>query len=85
VAHEALLAQASLAAGLAADRERYRLTVELHDAVGQLIFGIKLEAEAAGLLLRQEPERLPAHLERLQGLTGRALAELRAMIGQWRS
>lgn len=82
--HRQLQTYAAQAEELAALNERNRLTRELHDSVGQMIFSIALTAQAARLLLEKEPARLPAQLDHLQELTGGALSRMRALITQWR-
>jgi signal transduction histidine kinase len=83
-AHRKLKDYALQAEELAAAQERDRLIRELHDSVSQMIFSISLTAESTRLLLAKDPARVPDELERLQELTGRALAQMRALIGQWR-
>ncbi len=65
-------------------QERNRLAHELHDSVSQMIFSISLSAEAAGILVDKDPNRLPALLDQLQEQTSSALAQMRALIQQWR-
>ncbi len=65
-------------------QEHNRLAHKLHDSVGQDIFSISLTAESASILLDKDPSRLPELLEHLQEQTGSALAQMRALIQQWR-
>ena len=51
--------------------ERARLARELHDAVSQRLFSIRLHARAAEVLVAKDPARAVAELERDRG-TGRA-------------
>jgi signal transduction histidine kinase len=83
-AHRKLKDYAAQAEELAAAQERDRLARELHDSVSQMIFSISLTAESTRLLLAKDPARVPEALERLQELTSRALAHMRALITQWR-
>ena len=83
-AHSKLKDYAAQAEELAAAQERDRLVRELHDSVSQMIFSISLTAESTRLLRVKDPARVPDGLERLQELTGRALAQMRALISQWR-
>lgn len=83
-AHRQLQDYAAQAEELAAVHERNRLTRELHDSVGQMIFSITLTAQAAHLLLDKDPARVPEQLDHLQELTGSALSQMRALISQWR-
>jgi signal transduction histidine kinase len=87
--HEGLLAanrllaqRAATAEQLAESRERNRLARELHDSVSQTIFSVTLTAQAARLLLDREPARVPELLDRLESMTGGALAQLRSLIAK---
>jgi len=84
-AHQQLKAYAAKVEGQAAARERDRLAHELHDSVGQALFGIALTAQSARLLLDKDPGRVPEQLARLRDLTGSALGQMRSLISQWRS
>ena len=75
---------ASQVEDLAALQERNRLARELHDTVSQLVFSISLTARSAQLLLKTDPQRLPQQFERLQAMTGEALAQLRSLISKLR-
>jgi signal transduction histidine kinase len=83
-AHQKLQERAAQAEELAAARERNRLARELHDSVSQVIFSVTLTSQAARLLLERDPERVPEQLDRLQEMTGSALAQLRSLIAQLR-
>ena len=83
-AHQRLQAYASQVEDLAALQERNRLARELHDTVSQLIFSISLTTRSAQVLLHSDPARLPEQLERLQSMTGEALAQLRSLITRLR-
>ena len=65
---------------LAALQVRNRLARQLHDRVSQLVFSISLNARSAQLLLETNPARLPEQFDRLQTMTGEALAQLRSLI-----
>ncbi|MFC7590658.1 GAF domain-containing sensor histidine kinase [Nonomuraea antimicrobica] len=73
---------------LAMLEERNRVARELHDAVTQKLFSLRLSAQAAATMLDQAPGKVPdqavAELERVQRLAGEALAELRAVIVELR-
>jgi signal transduction histidine kinase len=84
VAHQKLKEYAVKAEELASIQERNRLAHTLHDSISQMLFSISLTAESARLLLDKDPQRVPVLLEELQDLTGQALAEMRALITQWR-
>jgi signal transduction histidine kinase len=81
-AHRQLQEVASQADELAAARERNRLARELHDSVSQVIFSIRLTSQSARILLDREPARVPEQVDRLQAMTGDALAQLRSLIAQ---
>jgi signal transduction histidine kinase len=65
---------------LALLEERTRMARDLHDAVTQKLFSLRLTAQAAATLLDSAPERAAVELERVQRLAGEAMAELRAVI-----
>ncbi len=83
-AHRQLQDYAAQVEAHAAAQERDRLAHTLHDSVSQMLFGITLAAQSARLLLDKDPARVPEQLERLQELTGSALAQMRSLITQWR-
>lgn len=83
-AHAKLKEYDAQAEELAAAQEHDLIARELHDSVSQIIFSITLEAQSARLLLDKDPSRVPALLDRLQELTGRALSQMRNLISQWR-
>jgi signal transduction histidine kinase len=64
--------------------ERNRMARELHDAVTQKLFSLRLTAKAAASLVTSDPVRATAELDRVQRLAGEALAELRAVIVELR-
>ena len=65
-------------------QERNRLARNLHDSVTQTIFSMRLTAEAANMLLEQNPTRVGAELEKLQALAKSALAEMRSLVFELR-
>ncbi|NUR89546.1 MAG: GAF domain-containing sensor histidine kinase [Nonomuraea sp.] len=69
---------------LAMLEERNRMARELHDAVTQKLFSLRLTAQAASALLATDPGSAAAELERVQKLAGEALSELRAVIVELR-
>jgi signal transduction histidine kinase len=81
-AHRDLQAYAGQVEALTAARERNRLARELHDSVSQTIFSVTLTAQAARLLLDRDPARVPELLDRLESMTGSALAQLRSLIAK---
>jgi signal transduction histidine kinase len=64
--------------------ERTRLARDLHDAVAQKLFSLRLTARAAATLVGTDPGRAAEELARVQTLAGEALAELRAAIFELR-
>jgi signal transduction histidine kinase len=65
--------------------ERNRLALDLHDAVSQKLFGLTLAAESAATLLeRHDDVGAREQVDRLRGLAGEALEELRALIQELR-
>ncbi len=60
--------------------ERARLARDLHDAVSQKLFGIRVKARAAAILVPKDPGRAAAELESVAELGVEAYAELRAVI-----
>ncbi|ETK34446.1 GAF domain-containing sensor histidine kinase [Microbispora sp. ATCC PTA-5024] len=64
--------------------ERTRMARELHDAVSQKLFSLRLTAQAAAALARRDPDRAVREIERVERLAGEALAELRAVIVELR-
>jgi signal transduction histidine kinase len=69
---------------LAMLEERNRVARELHDAVTQKLFSLRLSAQAASALMASDPDRAAAELDRVQRLAGEALGELRAIIVELR-
>jgi signal transduction histidine kinase len=60
--------------------ERARLARDLHDAVSQKLFGIRVKARAAAIMVPKDPARAAAELESVAELGVEAYAELRAVI-----
>jgi signal transduction histidine kinase len=60
--------------------ERNRIARELHDAVAQKLFSLRLTAEAAAALLERDPARAAAELATLRGLAAGAVEELRGVV-----
>jgi signal transduction histidine kinase len=60
--------------------ERARLARDLHDAVSQKLFSIRVKARAASMLATRDTGRAVAEMESVAGLAGDAHAELRAVI-----
>lgn len=83
-AHRQLQSYTAQAEELAVLQERNRLARNLHDSVTQTIFSMRLTAEAANMLLNQNPDRVGAELDKLQTLAKSALAEMRSLIFELR-
>jgi signal transduction histidine kinase len=64
--------------------ERNRLARELHDAMTQNLFSLALTAQAAGGLVRTDPERAEAEIDRVGKLARETQAELRSLIFELR-
>jgi signal transduction histidine kinase len=60
--------------------ERTRIARELHDAVAQKLFSLRLTAEAAATVATRDPERAAEQVARVAELSGSALRELRSVI-----
>ncbi|HEV2782132.1 MAG TPA: GAF domain-containing sensor histidine kinase [Actinophytocola sp.] len=60
--------------------ERNRIARELHDAVTQKLFSLRLTADAAASLLREDPDRAGAVLDGVRKLAAEATEELRAIV-----
>lgn len=69
---------------LAMLEERNRVARELHDAVTQKLFSLRLSAQSAATMIHSAPARAADELDRVQRLAGEALAELRAVIVELR-
>jgi signal transduction histidine kinase len=69
---------------LAIAEERTRLARELHDAVAQKLFALRLTAEAASGLVQGDPQRARAHLGQISALAKEAAEELRAAVDELR-
>jgi signal transduction histidine kinase len=64
--------------------ERNRLARELHDAVAQKLFSLRLTAQAAAALAARDPDRMRAELAQVERLAADALGELRSVIFELR-
>ncbi|WP_059009512.1 GAF domain-containing sensor histidine kinase [Streptomyces specialis] len=60
--------------------ERARLAHELHDAVAQKLFSLRLTAQAAAALLERDPARARSELREVATLAAEAADELRAAV-----
>ncbi|MFF3300246.1 GAF domain-containing sensor histidine kinase [Streptomyces sp. NPDC001741] len=64
--------------------ERSRLAHELHDAVSQKLFSLRLTAQAAAALVDRDPVRAKGELHQVAALAGEAVDELRAAVVELR-
>jgi signal transduction histidine kinase len=64
--------------------ERSRLAHELHDAVSQKLFSLRLTAQAAAALVDRDPARAKEELHQVGGLAAEAADELRAAVVELR-
>jgi signal transduction histidine kinase len=70
---------------LAITTERARLARELHDAVSQKIFALRLTAQAASSLIDTDPQRAREQLAQVGALATEAAAELSTAVGELRT
>jgi signal transduction histidine kinase len=61
-------------------QERARLARDLHDAVSQKLFSVRVKAAAAAVLVERDPARAIEEIGSVAALAGQAQAELRAVI-----
>lgn len=64
--------------------ERSRLAHELHDAVSQKLFSLRLTAQAAAALVDRDPARAKDELQQVAVLAAEAVDELRAAVTELR-
>ncbi|MFJ9669125.1 GAF domain-containing sensor histidine kinase [Streptomyces sp. NPDC101219] len=64
--------------------ERSRLAHELHDAVSQKLFSLRLTAQAAARLVDRDPTRAKGELQQVAALAAEAADELRAAVVELR-
>ncbi|MEU2388261.1 GAF domain-containing sensor histidine kinase [Streptomyces sp. NPDC012461] len=64
--------------------ERSRLAHELHDAVSQKLFSLRLTAQAAARLVDRDPSRAKGELQQVAVLAAEAADELRAAVVELR-
>ncbi|WP_329298885.1 GAF domain-containing sensor histidine kinase [Streptomyces sp. NBC_00659] len=64
--------------------ERSRLAHELHDAVSQKLFSLRLTAQAAATLVDRDPSRAKGELQHVAALAAEATEELRAAVVELR-
>ncbi len=64
--------------------ERARIAHDLHDAVSQKLFALRLTAKAAATLVDRDPDRARAELAEVARLAAEAADELRAVVVELR-
>jgi signal transduction histidine kinase len=64
--------------------ERNRLSLDLHDAVSQRLFGLVLNAETASTLLERDPRAASTQVAKLREQAQEALDELRSLVFELR-
>ncbi|MDX3231614.1 GAF domain-containing sensor histidine kinase [Streptomyces sp. ME19-01-6] len=64
--------------------ERARLAHELHDAVSQKLFSLRLTAQAATALVDRDPARAKGELQQIAALAAEAADELRSAVVELR-
>ncbi|MEW2520720.1 GAF domain-containing sensor histidine kinase [Actinacidiphila alni] len=64
--------------------ERARIAHELHDAVSQKLFSLRLTAQAAASLVDRDPVRAKGELRQVAALAAEAADELRAVVVELR-
>ena len=64
--------------------ERARIAHELHDAVAQKLFSLRLTAQAAAALIARDPDRARAELAQVSRLAAEAADELRGVVVELR-
>ncbi len=64
--------------------ERHRIARDLHDAVAQTLFSLRLTAEAAATLVHRDPDRAAAELREVTALAAQASVDLRQVVAELR-
>jgi two-component system, NarL family, sensor kinase len=68
----------------AREEERRRLRRDLHDGLGPLLTGVAFQADAAGNLIRSDPDRAAALLAGLRERTAGAIDDVRRLVHELR-
>lgn len=64
--------------------ERHRVARELHDAVAQKLFSLRLTTEAVAALVTRDPQRAIASLDEIRRLAAQATEELGQVVAELR-
>jgi signal transduction histidine kinase len=64
--------------------ERHRVARELHDAIAQKLFSLRLTAEAATALVRRDPARAETEMQEVRRLAAQATEELGQIVAELR-
>ncbi|MBB5872915.1 signal transduction histidine kinase [Allocatelliglobosispora scoriae] len=64
--------------------ERHRVARELHDAIAQKLFSLRLTTEAAAAWVRRDPARAEEELAEIRRLAGQATDELTQIVAELR-
>jgi signal transduction histidine kinase len=65
-------------------RERDRLTRDIHDAIGYTLTNTVMMMEAIKVMVRTEPERVPANIKRIRAHTEEGLANIKKILRDFR-
>jgi two-component system, NarL family, sensor histidine kinase DesK len=82
--NDALADARSEVARLATENERARIARDLHDLLGHSLTTITVKAALANRLAGSDPGRAATEIAEVEGLTRRALAEVRAAVSGYR-
>jgi signal transduction histidine kinase len=83
-AHQQLQIYTAQAEQLAVVKDRNRLARDLHDSVSQIIFSMRLTADAIRILQQRDPTQVAPQLDKLQELAQSALEKMRTLIHELR-
>ncbi|GAB2664144.1 sensor histidine kinase [Gordonia jinhuaensis] len=82
---KAQVQQRELKSQLAVAAERERVARDVHDILGHSLTVLTLKSELAARLVDRDPERAKAEMTEINDISRRALAEVRATVGNLRS
>ncbi|MEM7198921.1 MAG: sensor histidine kinase [Planctomycetota bacterium] len=84
-ANERLQDTARHTASLAAAEERNRLAREIHDSVGHALTTLRVQLDAAGQVLSQDPDRARDLIDKAHTVAGQGLDEVRRAVAAMRA